>query len=87
MAGLSSPRTSFEKQDAFEPMAEIQDLSEYKVLVDNLPYIKPFKGCCSSPLVVTVYVEPLAERNPLEFERTCVVQCPECKKLYVSNWQ
>ena len=67
-------------------MPELQTISEYQDLATDLPFIQPFKGCCSSPLVVTIYVEPLAGRNPLEFERTCVVQCPECKKMYVSRW-
>ncbi len=67
-------------------MVHIESLSEYENFVINLPFIKPFKGCCSSPLVETVYVEPLAGRNPFEVVRTCVVQCPECKKMYVCRW-
>jgi hypothetical protein len=67
-------------------MPDTQDLSEYKEIVTNLPFIRPFKGCCSYPLVETLVVEPLAGRNPLEVDRTCVVQCPECKKIYVSRW-
>lgn len=67
-------------------MTEMENLSEYQDLITNLPFIQPFRGCCSSPLVETVYVEPLAGRNPLEVVRTCVVQCPECGKLYVSDW-
>ncbi len=67
-------------------MPDLQTISEYQDLAMNLPFIKPFKGCCSSPLVETIHVEPLAGRNPLDFDRTCVVQCPECKKIYVSSW-
>ncbi len=68
-------------------MSEIKSLTEYQRFVNNLPYIEPFKGCCSSPLVETVHVEPLAGRNPFEIARTCVVMCPECMKMYVSNWE
>ena len=67
-------------------MSDIESLSEYKELVISLPFIKPFKGCCSLPLVETLLIEPLAGRNPVEGDRTCVVQCPECKKIYVSSW-
>ncbi len=66
-------------------MADIQSLSEYQELSMNLPLIKPFKGCCASPLVETVYIEPLAGRNPLEVDRTRIVQCPECRKMYLSK--
>ena len=65
----------------------MESLTEYQELIINLPYIMPYKGCCSSPLVETVYVEPLAGRNPFEVLRTCVVQCPECRKMYLSNWE
>ena len=68
-------------------MTNTESLSEYQQLATTLPFIPPFKGCCSSPLVETVYVEPLAGRNPTEIARTCVVQCPECGKLYLSEWQ
>ena len=68
-------------------MADITSLSEYESLIMDLPFIRPFKGCCSSPLVETVYVEPLAGRNPVEILRTRVVQCPECRTMYVSDWE
>lgn len=68
-------------------MLNSENLSDYQEFASDLPFIKPFKGCCSYPLVETVYVEPLAGRNPLEIVRTCIVQCPECGRLYLSTWE
>ncbi len=68
-------------------MAHTENLSEYQQLATDLPFIQPFKGCCSTPLVETVSVEPLAGRDPSKINRTCVVQCPECGRLYLSTWE
>ncbi len=66
-------------------MTNPESLTEYQQLATTLPFIEPCKGCCSFPLVETVYVEPLAGRNPSKIIRTCVVRCPECGKLYLSR--
>ncbi len=67
-------------------MTNLERLSEYQKIATGLPSIQPYRGCCSSPLVETIYVEPLAGRNPYEISRTCVVQCPECGRMYVCTW-
>jgi hypothetical protein len=67
-------------------MTDPQNLMEYEKLALDLPHIQPYKGCCSTPLVETIHVEPLAGRNPLTIARTCVVQCPECGNMYLCNW-
>jgi hypothetical protein len=33
-----------------------------------------------------VHVEPLDGRNEAQVNRTCIVQCPECNKMYTSTW-
>ncbi len=61
-------------------------LSEYKDLADTLPPIQPLGVCCSQTVTDTVYIEPLEGRNTLEVDRTCVVECGECGRQYVSRW-
>jgi hypothetical protein len=67
-------------------MPEELALSEYRKLAVDLPHLQPFGNCCSSALLNTVYVEPLEGRNTLEVDRTCILQCPKCEKMYVSRW-
>jgi hypothetical protein len=61
-------------------------LSEYRKLAVNIPYLRPFEQCCTAVPPDTFQVEPLEGRNALEVDRTCIVQCPECKKLYLTRW-
>jgi hypothetical protein len=61
-------------------------LTEYRSLAYTLRPIKPLGNCCSNVLLETVHVEPLAGRSEAQVKQTCIVQCPECKKMYVSKW-
>jgi hypothetical protein len=62
------------------------NLSEYRSLAYTLRPIKPLGTCCGNVLLETIHVEPLADRSSAHLKRTCIVQCPECKKNYVSDW-
>ena len=61
-------------------------LSEYRSIAYTLPPIKPLGTCCGNVLLETIQVEPLAGRPKSHIKRTCIVQCPECRKKYVSKW-
>lgn len=62
-------------------------LNEYRSLAYTLRQIKPLGSCCGgNVLLETVHVEPLAGRSKAGVKQTCLVQCPECKKMYVSKW-
>ena len=61
-------------------------LSEYKSNIRDLAEIEPLQQCCTS-FPDIVQVEPLEGRNILEVKRSCIVQCPECGKSYVSKWE
>ena len=61
-------------------------LSEYRSLAYTLRPIKPLGTCCGNVLLETIYVEPLADRSKENLKLTCIVQCPECKKMYLSQW-
>jgi len=61
-------------------------LSEYKLNISDLEDIEPLQKCCSS-FPDIIQVEPLENRNILEVNRSCIVQCPECHKCYVSKWE
>ncbi len=67
-------------------MKEKISLSEYRSLAYSLRPIKPLGVCCSNVLLEPVHVEPLEGRNEAQVKRTCIVQCPECKKMYTSEW-
>ena len=60
-------------------------LPEYRENISGLAEIEPLQKCCSS-FPDIVQVEPLEGRNTLEVDRSCIVQCPECGKFYVSKW-
>jgi hypothetical protein len=60
-------------------------LSGYRSLAYTLRQIKPLGTCCGNVLLETIHVEPLAGRSKAVVKQTCVVQCPECKKMYVSK--
>jgi hypothetical protein len=61
-------------------------LTEYRNLAYTLRPIKPLGTCCGNVLLETIHVEPLAGRSKAALKRTCIVQCPECEKMYVSKW-
>jgi len=61
-------------------------LNEYRSLAYTLRPIKPLDSCCGNVLLETVHVEPLAGRSKAQVKQTSSVQCPECKKMYVSKW-
>ena len=60
-------------------------LTKYRSLAYTLRPIKPLGTCCGNVLLETIYVEPLAGRSKAVVKQTCVVQCPECNKMYVSK--
>ena len=62
-------------------------LTEYRSLAYTLHPIKPLGTCCSNVLLETIHEEPL-ESKPQDHRRkkNCIVQCPECKKMYVSKY-
>ena len=60
-------------------------LTEYRSLVYTLSPIKPLGFCCGNVLLDTIHIEPLAGRSKAVVKQTCVVQCPECNKMYVSK--
>ena len=62
-------------------------LTEYRSLAYTLRSIKPLGTCCSNSLLETLHVEPLAGRSKAQVKQTCIVQCPECNKMYVSKWE
>ena len=64
--------------------AEI-NLSDYRAKCLDLQEIEPLQKCCTS-FMEEVLVEPLEGRNTLEVDRSCIVECPDCGKQYVSKW-
>ncbi len=60
-------------------------LTEYRSLAYTLRPIKPLGTCCGNVLLDTIHVEPLAGRSKSVVKQTCIVQCPECNKRYVSK--
>jgi hypothetical protein len=67
-------------------MAKDLTFTEYRSLAYTLRPIKPLGTCCGNVMLETIHVEPLADRPKAHVARTCIVQCPECQKMYVSNW-
>ena len=67
-------------------MSEQLTLSEYRNIAGTLREFQPFYECCGNVMLDTIYVEPLAGRNTLEVNRTCIMECPTCNRQYVSNW-
>ncbi len=67
-------------------MKQEMSLSEYQSLAYRLRRIKPLGVCCGNVLLETVYVEPLEGRSEVQIRRTCILQCPECDKMYTSKW-
>ena len=67
-------------------MAKKLTLTEYRSLAYSLRRIKPLKTCCGNASLEPIHIEPLAGRKKSTVKRTCIVQCPECKKMYVSDW-
>jgi len=61
-------------------------LAEYRSLAYTLRPIQPLGTCCGNVLLETIYIEPLAGRSKAAMKQTSIVQCPECKKMYVSKW-
>jgi hypothetical protein len=61
-------------------------LTEYRSLAYTLRPITPLGTCCGNVLLETIHIEPLAGRSQAAMKRTSIVQCPECKKMYVSKW-
>ena len=60
-------------------------LTEYRSLAYTLRPIKPLGTCCGNVLLDTIHVEPLEGRSKSVVKQTCIVQCPECNKMYVSK--
>ena len=67
-------------------MTEQMTLEQYRELTSSLKFIEPLAECCDKPLMEMVYVEPLAGRNTLDVDRTCVLKCTECGRKYTSRW-
>ena len=61
-------------------------LTEYRSLAYTLRPIKPLGTCCGNVMLETIHVEPLAGRPTAHLKQTCIIQCPECKRMYVSKW-
>lgn len=61
-------------------------LTEYNGLIENLSFLPPFDRCCEEAEMNVVMVEPLNGRNTMDVDRSCVVQCSQCGKQYVSQW-
>jgi len=61
-------------------------LSEYRSLAYTLRPIKSLGTCCGNVLLEAIHVEPLAGRSKAQLNRSCIVQCPECEKMFVSKW-
>ena len=62
------------------------NLTEYRSLAYTLRPIKPLGTCCGNVMLETIHVEPLAGRSKAHLKQTSIIQCPECKKMYVSKW-
>jgi hypothetical protein len=60
-------------------------LPEYRSLTYSLRKIKPLGVCCGNALLAIVHVEPLAGRKKTQVQQTCIIQCPVCKKMYIST--
>jgi len=60
-------------------------LEEYKKLSAGLPFAAPFSKCCDQYLR-TLHIEPLEGRNTLEVDRTCILHCTVCKKMFAGPW-
>jgi hypothetical protein len=60
-------------------------LKEYRGIADSLDHKRPFSRCCDKTLCDVYAVEPFEGRS-FEVMRTCVMECGECGKQYVSNW-
>ena len=58
---------------------------EYRSLAYSLRKIKPLGVCCGNALLEIVHVEPLAGRKKTQVKQTCIIQCPVCKKMYMST--
>ena len=67
-------------------MTENITLAEYKKLCSGLPNIHPLSECCGAVLMKPTHVEPLEGRNTLEVDRTCILKCEDCGKMYLSRW-
>lgn len=61
-------------------------LTEYRSLAYTLRPIKPLGTCCSNFLLETIYVEPIESGQQIRRKRNCIVQCPECKNMYVGKY-
>lgn len=67
-------------------MTENLTLQQYQEVAVSLPFVQPLSECCGSVLAETVHIEPLEGRNTLEVDRTCMLRCKECGRMYVSKW-
>jgi hypothetical protein len=67
-------------------VTEQLSLEQYRELTRTLPFVEPIAECCDKPHMETVHVEPLAGRNTLEVDRTSVLKCSECGRMYQSRW-
>jgi hypothetical protein len=67
-------------------MTETITLAAYRRLTYSLRRIEPLKECCGNAVLEPVHIEPLEGRDKSQVKRTCIVQCPECKRKYVSDW-
>lgn len=67
-------------------MKKTLSLTEYRSLAYTLHPIKPLGTCCSNVLLETIHVEPLESKLQARRKQNCIVQCPECKKMYVSKY-
>ena len=67
-------------------MTEQITLEQYQEIISSLRVVEPLAECCGKPLTDTVHIEPLAGRNTLGADRTCVLKCSECGRLYRSRW-
>ncbi len=61
-------------------------LTEYNDLIRNLSFLQPLDRCCKERETNVVMVEPMNGRNTLDVDRSCIAQCSEYGKRYVSKW-
>ena len=61
-------------------------LTEYRSLAYTLRPIRPLGTCCGNVSLETIHVEPLEGEPLYRRKQSCIVKCPECKKMYVSKY-
>lgn len=60
-------------------------LTEYEEMAKDLPKMDIVDLCCGR-LMDIIEIEPLEGRDMLQFKRTCIVECPICKKKWIGDY-